>query len=856
MNSPLSSSDKRRVNTPSEEAFLARSVKRNFISAPPSLRVACAAVVHGLADRRTRAFPALAMIATTAALFAPVMGSQTASAQDNTGLLGQYFSLTPPNVNNANPDFATFSALQTHLSTLTPTLVVDNEVTLNFGNAGNGFPGQFSAGAANFESFYSGLLNIAADGLYTFNTSSDDGSMLFIDGKAVVNNNFYQGVTTRTGTITLTAGYHNISVGFYQGTGGYGMNAQISGPNDAVMVDLNTANPNAKLTPDIIMRTLTGADPLALTTGNVITGQDNTDELFSGVLSGIGGVTKWGTGSLTLTGNNTNTGANIIGGGTLIGHTESLRGNIINNAALVFDQTLATPAIGTGTYAGTLSGTGSVTKNNAGTITFTGTNSYTGATNINGGTLAANTAGLGSTSRVTLNGSTLQATADGIRLAAPVTVTGTGTIDTNGNDSSVLGVVSGAGGFVKAGAGVLTLSELYTYTGPTSITGGTLKLKALQAGLYEGHLLGDAFDRVNALPLTEVQLTTVRSESNDAPTFVDNSTWGYTGYINNSSANDVTWTFAENFDDSVLLKIDGVTVLNDTAWNSPTKANYTLTPGRHVIEARFGQGGGGVGPSNQLWLNNGIGFGYDPQGRNQALAENYLRLEDTGDGSLLNIGYGALPSTSPVIMSSNTTLDLTGVKQTIGSLANAAGGATGQSVIIETDPQNNLLKGALTIGNDNSSTTFSGVISGSGTLTKIGTGTQTLAGASTYTGGTTLNAGGLNLNNASAIGAGTLVINGGSIGNTSGGAITLSTNNLQTWAGNFAFTGTSDLNLGNGAVTLTGNRQVTVNSNTLTVAGVISGTGFGLNKAGAGNLILTTPVAYTGNTLVSGGSLK
>ena len=50
-----------------------------------------------------------------------------------------------------------------------------------------------------------------------------------------------------------------------------------------------------------------------------------------------------------------------------------------------------------------------------------------------------------------------------------------------------------------------------------------------------------------------------------------------------------------------------------------------------------------------------------------------------------------------------------------------------------------------------------------------GTGTVTIANANSYYGGTTLNAGQLNINNASALGSGPLTIDGGTLGNTSGG---------------------------------------------------------------------------------------
>jgi hypothetical protein len=63
-------------------------------------------------------------------------------------------------------------------------------------------------------------INVATTGTYTFQTTSDDGSVLLIDGQAVVNNNFFQGATTRSGSITLTAGSHFMEVQYFQGGGG------------------------------------------------------------------------------------------------------------------------------------------------------------------------------------------------------------------------------------------------------------------------------------------------------------------------------------------------------------------------------------------------------------------------------------------------------------------------------------------------------------------------------------------------------------------------------------------------------------------------------------------------------------
>lgn len=128
----------------------------------------------------------------------------------------------------------------------------------------------------------------------------------------------------------------------------------------------------------------------------------------------------------------------------------------------------------------------------------------------------------------------------------------------------------------------------------------------------------------------------------------------------------------------------------------------------------------------------------------------------------------------------------------------------------------------LTEGSDNTNTTFSGTITGSTALTKTGTGILTLSGANTYTGATKLSNGQLNINNASAIGSGTLIINGGTIDNTFG-LLTLSTNNPQIWNASFTYNGTQSLNMGTGTVTLGGSVTITLlGTGVLTEGGAIN----------------------------------
>ena len=160
----------------------------------------------------------------------------------------------------------------------------------------------------------------------------------------------------------------------------------------------------------------------------------------------------------------------------------------------------------------------------------------------------------------------------------------------------------------------------------------------------------------------------------------------------------------------------------------------------------------------------------------------------------------------------------------------------------------------LTINGGKDISIGTGVVSGTGRLTKTSTGTLTLSGANTYSGGTTLSAGTLNINNAKALGTGTFTISGGTIDNTTAGAITLSNNNAQAWNGNFSFTGTKDLNLGTGAVTMNASRLITVNGGNLTIGGAISGATFGITKAGTGTLILDGAIGTTTGSVTENAS--
>lgn len=77
---------------------------------------------------------------------------------------------------------------------------------------------------------YSGFIAVPATGLYTFSTTSDDGSLLMIDDVLVVDNDGSHGAIERTGAVGLLAGTHKIEVRYFQGAGGASLEASWQGP--------------------------------------------------------------------------------------------------------------------------------------------------------------------------------------------------------------------------------------------------------------------------------------------------------------------------------------------------------------------------------------------------------------------------------------------------------------------------------------------------------------------------------------------------------------------------------------------------------------------------------------------------
>lgn len=143
-------------------------------------------------------------------------------------------------------------------------------------------------------------------------------------------------------------------------------------------------------------------------------------------------------------------------------------------------------------------------------------------------------------------------------------------------------------------------------------------------------------------------------------------------------------------------------------------------------------------------------------------------LNGTSNGTTLNLTSGTLTLGSAGRLAATTAVAVTGSagaalalggNETIGSLAGAANVALGSNT--------------LTVGGNNTTTTYSGVLAGSGSLAKVGGGRLTLTGANTLSGTTNVNAGELALNGSIAGGLNVALIASLSGTGTVGGNATI-----------------------------------------------------------------------------------
>src|SRR5262249_20217613 len=150
-----------------------------------------------------------------------------------------------------------------------------------------------------------------------------------------------------------------------------------------------------------------------------------------------------------------------------------------------------------------------------------------------------------------------------------------------------------------------------------------------------------------------------------------------------------------------------------------------------------------------------------------------------------------------------------------------------------------------TVGSDNSSTTYSGAINGTGSLIKAGTGTMTLGTTNAYTGGTTANAGTL------AAGAGNAFRANNATTGANGATLQLPRFNQS--IGNLTGAGTVTSNSSTGATLTVTNTADSVFSGNITQTGAGA---LGLTKTGTFMETLSGANTYGGPTAVNVGTLQ
>ncbi|MEQ1587642.1 MAG: autotransporter-associated beta strand repeat-containing protein, partial [Cyclobacteriaceae bacterium] len=586
------------------------------------------------------------------------------------------------------------------------------------------------------------------------------------------------------------------------------------------------------------VRTFLVAGDLSIPSGGLLTGTGSSNfTLNSGAtlrIGSTGGIAATGgaSGSVQVTGTRTySTGANYH----FIGVANQSEGTGVpaTVASLTINNT-----------GGGGNNTVSLVSNIAITNTLTVSNGVfaLGANNVTSvGSVNMTGTSIAGTGTLTLAGDvTTNASGSTAGIGAPIVLSGANRTLIIGDggatpDLQISSGISGGFGFIKSGSGLLNLFGVSTYTGATIVSAGTLRLGSSTA-------LGTTASGTVVNNSATIDISGLNYASAE-PLTLNGSGISGGGALFNSSATGATFGGLITLGSSATISGSTGTI-NISNAGTITGSGFDLTldgAAGGTLASSLGTGTGGIIK---------IGAGTWILSGSNTFTGNVL----INTGTLRLSGAGALNASNSLVFGSGSS----GVLQLNGNTYSVAGlntNATVGSPIIENIAAGSAQLTVLSAG----ANIFAGVITngGAGSLAigKAGSGSLTLSGNNTYTGATTLVAGTLNINSATAIGAGNFIINGGTIDNTSAGPITLSNNNPQTWSGDFSFNGTQNLNLGTGNVTIGANRQVTVNANTLTVGGVISAAAFNLTKAGAGILSFGSSAVTLNSLVINAGTL-
>jgi fibronectin-binding autotransporter adhesin len=652
----------------------------------------------------------------------------------------------------------------------------------------------------------------------------------------------------------------------------------VLGPNGGTF---NSANASQNLTLAGVISgtgglTKTGTGALRLTATNTFTGPLTMTAAFIEVPtvtnSGVPG--PLGAGSSIV----------ISGGGLIIPGFNSHSTNRPITIGL-FGATFG-PGNGTLTLSGPINGNGTFSTTSNGVVILTGTNTFTGNVFVSSGIVrVANGQAIPDTAEVFLGGfanppkildlnntnETIGSLRGGNATGGNVTL-GSGTLTIGGDNSSKVydGSIGGTGGVVKMGTGTQTLNGASTFSGPITINGGSISVSDVTDSGVAGPLgsgnsivmgggtlafAGLVNDTTNRGIVLNAAGGTVEVANVGAILSLTGVVSG-PGSLTKSGPAGLQLAAVNTFTGPLTINggIVSVNGLANTGIPSAIGAGSSIVLNTGALfYSGFGNfttdravtltGGGTLGPGNGTIQFSGPISGNGTLG---ITGPGVLILSGNntyaGGTSIVNTivrlaNGNAIPDTSEVFVSgsANAALDLNNTSETIGSLA--GGGSSGGNVMLGSA---NLVTGV-----NNLSTTYDGVISGTGGVVKTGAGTQTLSRANTFTGALTVQSGAVstpsvaNAGLNSPLGAGNSLILGapGSIG-------TLIFTSLDDGATNRTLT-----LAGSG-----GAFSVTDPLSTLNLDGAISGAG-GLTKSGPGVLFVSGTPTYTGATMLNAGKL-
>ena len=540
-----------------------------------------------------------------------------------------------------------------------------------------------------------------------------------------------------------------------------------------------------------------GATAASTTAGSLILGTGiNLAGTYAGVMadkSGVAGIlVKQGSGTMTLTGVSTYTGQTYINNGTIkiaggdgrlpsttilnlgsatanlgtfdlnafnqtVGGLVSTTGNYAGASTnIVTSATAATLTINTGasTYSysdntpansGIITGAVSIVKSGSGTQTFGGTNTYSGTTTISAGTLKAANNSAFSSGVITINGGTLDLNSKTIPNSVTLT-TGTlsgGTIplsQVTPQAGTISAILSGSGtNFAKSAAGTLTLSGVNTYTGTTTVSGGTLTANTGTLATTSGII-------VNGAILNAVNYNTAATLALDTSGTATISGNGLT--IAGAATNNNTTASALSFTGTGTITLATLAGGGSTRFGSDAAITGGVSTGTvTVVGLLTAPLSGGTVNAGSLTSTSITG------GTNTISGAASITTFNSSSGSTTVGGVATVTTLT------TGTLNLNGATSSIATL-------NGGEITLGTNT-------ALTVSAGTSSTGISGP---TGSLVKNTSGTLTLAGTHTYGGTTTVSAGSLIVNGAIASGSAVSVNSTGTLGGSGTvGAVTVNT---------------------------------------------------------------------------------